>query len=101
MPAKIPESLVKPAMPVYTIETLPVGAEFGFSSSAMLVDEDGTCYLQPDFETGWSEFIMVKHDERGYHVHVQMPGIQWVRAAIEPEKKSTLIPVESLTVAEL
>jgi hypothetical protein len=74
MPAKLPESFIQGSTPHYTIGTLPNGSEFAFPSTAMVVDDVGSCYLRPESETGGTEFIAVQRDERGYHVRILMEG---------------------------
>ena len=100
MPAKLAASLIRPELPEYTIGTMPVGSEFYFSGTAMLVDQDRTCYLDPDKKAGASEFLAVRRDDRGYHVKVRMSGIQWIPEPLSPQRKAKLIPVESLTTPD-
>ena|ERR1051326_3800369 len=97
MPAKLPQSLIKQPPPNYTIETMPVGSEYSVDPMAMLVDGDGSCYLEPDHKIKEIDCITVKRDEVGYHVTVRLPGVRWTLTAIPVERKVKLIPVQTLT----
>jgi hypothetical protein len=68
MPAKLPPSLLKRSLPSYTIGTMPVGSEYDVERGVMLVDQDGSCYLDPDAKIKEVDFLHVRRDEAGYYV---------------------------------
>lgn len=100
MAAKLPESLVKRPLPAYTIRTMPFGESYDARPVVLLVDEDGSCYLNPDAKIDEAGLITIRRDEVGYHVTVRMPGVRWMREQIAEEKKAKLIPVATITVPE-
>jgi hypothetical protein len=76
---------------------MPVGSAYDAEVVAMLVDEEGSCYLDPDAKIVDAGFIHVRRDEVGYHVTVRLLGVQWIPGPIPEAMKAKLITVETLT----
>jgi hypothetical protein len=100
MSAKIPPSLIEVPRPKYTIQTIPIGSEYDCSPTDLLVDLDGTCYLNPKGETQRVDFMKVRRDDAGYHVTV-LTCLRWTPQRIDEPRKASLIPVESVTVEKM
>ena len=47
---------------------MPVGSEYDVERGVMLVDQDGSCYLDPDAKIKEVDFLHVRRDEAGYYV---------------------------------
>jgi hypothetical protein len=99
MAAKLPASLVRTPLPAYTLGTMPVGSEHDFPPTAMKVDEDLSCYLNPNEKIMDVGFIRVKHSEDGYHVSIRLAA-DWTAKAIPNDEKAKLIPAETVTILQ-
>jgi len=99
MPAKLPPSRIKPPFPVLTIRDMPIGSEHYADPFALVVDDDGSCYLEPEEKLKSIGFIIVRRAEDGYHVTVRLEGVEWSAKTIPEERKSKLIPVATFTDA--
>src|SRR5512138_2934813 len=97
MPATLPANRIALPEPPYTVGTIPPGVTFGMPHWAMLVDEDGSCYLDPT-ETLESDptLASVRRDESGYHVTIHLPVVTWEPISIDPKEKERLIPRATL-----
>jgi len=79
--------------------TMPVGSDYNAESTALLIDEDWTCYLRSDAQIVHAGFLSVRREADGYHVTIQIPvklGTDRIRAS----ERAKLIPVESITGAD-
>jgi hypothetical protein len=101
MPAKIPPDRIDP--PVRYLRALSIGERAAVRFTAMRVDTDGFCYLDPSADIVENEFagltIGVARDAAGYHVtaertprskFMRMPGF-WARMFRK------YVPVETFT----
>lgn len=94
--AKLPPELLAP-VPRRLIE-LEEGETGHIVFTAMQVDQDGECFLDPETplreKTGFNK-IEVRHDNEGFHVVVSDPDIKYKPGMVDPRQGR--IPVASVT----